>query len=528
MKKLLVFAFGVSLLVTNILQAELQGLWEFVPASDPNLMLTATIGNDLELSTGGTHTSVAGFDQTDGAVQIGVGSYFICDHDIAPNGGSTGYVNEYSLLLDIMYPLSSAGKWICLFQTNSNNTNDGDCFIRSSGGGVTGSVGVAATGYSTQATQAGRWYRVIVSVDNGSFYRIYVNGELWLEGVIQNINGRFALDPTILFFADEDGEDNDICVSTLAIWDEPLDETMVSTLGEAGTPVGEVVGSTSAASVTLFEKSTTPQTFNLQLTGDAAPTAPVIVTVDPNTILGNEGDFQLIAPGQTQPAQPGEPITVTFTPENWQTPQIIGVVPVDDTELEGIEEAGVRFVASSADSHFDGGIVPFVKVVIYDDESSGFFVAPVAIDAIENGPAATYSVVLTGVPSSSVTISIQESSTPNRVTVDPATLIFSPANAAIPQIVSVTVPDDTVYQGKTYTTALVHQAASTDENYALLPEINLPVTIFDNDCGAWGFLPADLNHDCRIDLDDIALLAGSWLHCTQPFVAGCDEVSLTE
>jgi 3-phytase len=35
-------------------------------------------------------------------------------------------------------------------------------------------------------------------------------------------------------------------------------------------------------------------------------------------------------------------------------------------------------------------------------------------------------------------------------------------------------------------------------------------------CGAWGFLPVDLNRDCRVDVADLAMLSAEWLRCTDP------------
>ncbi|AQT67888.1 putative exopolysaccharide biosynthesis protein [Anaerohalosphaera lusitana] len=201
-------------------QTGLVGLWDF---DDPAYLTKAAIGNDLSLV--GSHSATVGIDASDGAVSIGVGSHYIADHDIAPAVGE-GYVNEWSLLVDFKYPTLG---WISFFQTNSSNGNDGDCFVRG-GGGIPGSLGVSATGYTSMPTATETWYRMVVTVDNGSFYRIYVNGDLWLDGSVQSIDGRFSLDPVLLLFADENGEDNQIDVSTVAIYDRPLTASDVADL----------------------------------------------------------------------------------------------------------------------------------------------------------------------------------------------------------------------------------------------------------------------------------------------------------
>jgi hypothetical protein len=310
-------------------------------------------------------------------------------------------------------------------------------------------------------------------------------------------------------------------VTTAAIWDIPLSDNEIFGLGKVGDPVGDPIGTTSVSELSVFEKNSTPQTFKVQLTGTQAPTADVSVKVDLNTILGNAGDLRLLAPGQTEPAQPGQPITLTFTPANWQTPQTVGVVAVNDTEQEGKEIAGIHFVVTSADSQFNHGLIPAIKVVIFDDESADLAITPDTLSVIEGGPAVQYSVVLTGTPTAPVTVLITEPADPNRVIINPQQLIFAPTNAATPQLVTVTAIDDSVLLGTIYSTSLAHQVTSTDYNFAILPIATIVVDIQDNECGAWGFMPADLNRDCKIDLNDFAILASTWLKCTQPFMTGC-------
>ena len=204
--------------------AGLVGLWRF---DDPTDLTRADLGQPLILV--GSHWAVNGFDAQDSAARIGPGSHYRCSHGIVPNG-SGRLVNQWSLVIDFGYPASSAGKWMCLFQTSSANNDDGDCFVRSG----SGTLGVSATGYSTLPTGPETWYRMVVSVDNGRFYRIYINGVQWLEGAVQAVDGRFALEPQLLLFADEDGEDNPIDVSLVALYNRPLTTDDAAALGGPG------------------------------------------------------------------------------------------------------------------------------------------------------------------------------------------------------------------------------------------------------------------------------------------------------
>jgi hypothetical protein len=202
------------------------GLWTFENSIN---RLQADVGNDLVLQ--GTHTNIVGPGGT-GAVNIGVGSYYHCYHDIPANGGSTTWVNEYSLAID--FRVSQLGRWYTFFQTSTANNNDGDGFINTNG-----NIGVAATGYSSYAVLPNEWYRLIISVDLGGTYKYYLDGQLVRDGGLQALNGRFALYPSnngnqVLLFADENGEDNPIDVAQVAIYNLPLSAAQASSLGGYG------------------------------------------------------------------------------------------------------------------------------------------------------------------------------------------------------------------------------------------------------------------------------------------------------
>lgn len=208
------------------------GLWEF---ENPAALYAATIGSDLALT--GTDAAAAGsgtmFDT--GATQLGVGSFYTVTHGLAANGGGA-FVNEFTLLWDIMYPQATAASWKTLLQTSVLNANDGDLFIRPSD--PQGAIGVGDTGYSTNTTGADTWYRVVLSVDNGSHFKVYVDGNEWLNGAGQPVDGRFSLDPVFHILADNDGDDALMNVSNFAIWDSALDANAIAALGGAGRALG--------------------------------------------------------------------------------------------------------------------------------------------------------------------------------------------------------------------------------------------------------------------------------------------------
>jgi hypothetical protein len=226
--------FLIAVLVSQVQASvpEPKGIWEF-NAPDTS---GATTGAPLELV--GTVKPAAGITATDGAILIGEGSYYICTHGIAPNGGGAK-VNEWTLLIDFSFPPSSLSDppsgYNDLFQTNPTNADDSDWTINSSG-----AVGIGAVGYSSTkafTTKGNTWYRMVLVVDNGTRHDIYFDGVEIFKGNQQGVDGRFSLASTILLFCagnNQDRDDAPINVSTVAFWDKPLTAEDVAAIGRAG------------------------------------------------------------------------------------------------------------------------------------------------------------------------------------------------------------------------------------------------------------------------------------------------------
>ena len=173
---------------------------------------------------------------------LGVGNYLKAPTSIAPNGGGTK-VNTYSLSID--FRVNEWSDWISLLQTNPLNDDDGDLFLTS----PDYDIGVGDLGYSeSNIIYQGDWHKMVmvanafdatsVSVD------IYLDGMMVVNGNIQTVDGRFSLENTLLFMADNDGEDNTIEVAQIAIYDSALTSQDVAGLGgyQHGTVEESIVG----------------------------------------------------------------------------------------------------------------------------------------------------------------------------------------------------------------------------------------------------------------------------------------------
>lgn len=207
----------------------LAGYWTFDDTGD---LTAAAVGNDLALS--GSHQAVAGPQPGDGAARIGIGSFYRCFHDIAPNGAlpDPDWVNQFTIVMDVRMP--QAGVYHCLYQTNWQNLNDGDCFLNPAS-----RMGISQTGYSEYALTEGDWYRLAIRADLGVAYDYYLDGRLLHQGGAQAFEGRFALYPAgganqVLFFADENGEDAPLDVARLWLFDRALSPAELEGLGGYG------------------------------------------------------------------------------------------------------------------------------------------------------------------------------------------------------------------------------------------------------------------------------------------------------
>ncbi|MBK7499110.1 MAG: T9SS type A sorting domain-containing protein [Ignavibacteriales bacterium] len=224
------FLVAAIVLLTSVSYAQMpQGWWSFDNASN----LTAAVpgyGTDLVLT--GTHTAVAGPTVGNGAISIGPGSYYTATHGIAPNGGGTK-VNQYTLMFDFKVA-QALGMWHNFFQTDPLVTaNDGEYFIRS----TTGAMGTLDLGYTTPFVVADNtWYRLILSVENGNYFKAYIDGQLVFDHNVRPVDDvRYSLASVIHLLGDDDGDDGLIEIAEIAIWNTPLSAAAIASLGAVGT-----------------------------------------------------------------------------------------------------------------------------------------------------------------------------------------------------------------------------------------------------------------------------------------------------
>ena len=228
-------------------------------------------------------------------------------------------------------------------------------------------------------------------------------------------------------------------------------DVTVHNLDDDNSSTQEVIVLTGDGLVTR-EHPTTPLSDSFQVVLSSTPTANVTI----GTITSTDTGEVTVAPS-----------SLTFTTSNWDLPQTVTVTGVDDMEPDGMVSVTVTLGScSSSDPNWNGlGVVPVTVHNLDDDKPKGITViAGSSMLVSENGGFSSFQIVLDALPSANVTIPISSSDT-TEGTVSTTSLVFSTANWATPQTVTVTGVDDPDVDGNTGFNAVIGTASSGDSVY---------------------------------------------------------------
>ncbi|MDN5291204.1 MAG: hypothetical protein PWQ06_1443 [Anaerophaga sp.] len=193
---------------------------------------------------------------------------------------------------------------------------------------------------------------------------------------------------------------------------------------------------------------------------------------------------------------------LTFTPENWDEPQIITVTGIDDNEVDGDISYTLAFsvVNESSDEAYHNLSVP-AEVTNTDNDTSGLITNPEnpSLETSESGTSDNFSLQLSSRPASTVIIratGIDET----EGTINNEEFIFTPVNWNQPQTVTVTGIDDDEADGDIqYSIDFMVDASASDQNYHNLT-FTVEVTNLDNDQANRPPTPEDDEFEGRQDL----------------------------
>ncbi|HUF76317.1 MAG TPA: LamG-like jellyroll fold domain-containing protein, partial [Longimicrobiales bacterium] len=181
------------------------------------------------------------------------------------------------------------------------------------------------------------------------------------------------------------------------------------------------------------------------------------------------------------------PATLTFTAENWSTPQWVTVTGVDDDEIDGQQTSVITIAVDTEASDASYGSLPAqtVEVTTADNEAGGLSVTETDGGTVvsEGGSTDELRVALVSQPTADVVLTVT-SSDEGEVTVSPATLTFTAANWSTVQAVTVTgVDDDEVDGNQTSTVTVAVDAGLSDDAWDAVAAVAIEVTTVDDDAG---------------------------------------------
>ena len=141
------------------------------------------------------------------------------------------------------------------------------------------------------------------------------------------------------------------------------------------------------------------------------------------------------------------PATMTFTPENWETPQVIEATGVDDPLIDGSVKSNIIIASASEDTAY-AGLSRQIAITTEDDDEAKLLVTSTGMSLAENGDeTAQFTVVLSAQPTAEVVISLASSDTSELTILGSDKLIFTADQWNTPQTVTLKPEDDSVADG---------------------------------------------------------------------------------
>jgi alpha-tubulin suppressor-like RCC1 family protein len=187
------------------------------------------------------------------------------------------------------------------------------------------------------------------------------------------------------------------------------------------------------------------------------------------------------------------PALLTFSPSNWNAPQTVTATGVHDFIADGNQVYTIVTAAASAvgDGNYNGMTVSDIAVTNTDIDTAGIQItqsggSSAVTEAAGSGNIDTYSVVLSSLPTGTVTVSL---SSDGQTSISPATFTFTAATGVAggwdqAQMVTITGIDDGIDEPATHSGVINHNASGGGYNVV---STGLSVSITDNPGNAAGF-----------------------------------------
>ena len=185
--------------------------------------------------------------------------------------------------------------------------------------------------------------------------------------------------------------------------------------------------------------------------------------------------------------------SLTFTPETWNTPQVIVIKGIDDNIIDGNISSRVTFASQSEDANFNGLQITPITFVTEDNDTAGLVItgSPTSLKE-DQAEKATFTVALKTQPKADVTLTLQSTDASELIIPNNAPLTFTSQNWNTPQTVQVESVDDNYADGN-IDAHIILTAASEDTDYDAISAESPIYTVVDNETATLVTSPGSLS-----------------------------------
>lgn len=189
-----------------------------------------------------------------------------------------------------------------------------------------------------------------------------------------------------------------------------------------------------------------------------------------------------VALSSTDPAHAVvSPLSLTFSPENWDKAQAAIVVGVRDSIADDGNTVTIETLpAVSTDARYSGLDAVDFDVFVIDETDPGVVVGPTTGGVTtESGSTTVFNIVLTSQPTATVTIPLSSSDlSEGSVT---GSVVFEPSEWSTPHPVTVTGVDDILHDGSQPYSIITGQVVSDDPAYSGVDAADVELINVDNE-----------------------------------------------
>ena len=177
------------------------------------------------------------------------------------------------------------------------------------------------------------------------------------------------------------------------------------------------------------------------------------------------------------------PATLTFTADNFFSPQTVTVTGVDDDLINEGRRRETTLTLTAANGGYDDALPQEVSVAVSDDEEGGIAVSPTSMSVAEDGGTGSFDVSLQSEPSGDVTVLVT-SADASVAMVSPAALTFTTTNWSTAQTVTVSgVNDELINPNGRRVTTITLEASGGGYHYVEQQRVTVTATDDDRPAG---------------------------------------------